>query len=161
VFLELAAAFPAYRFVAVGRGSASAESAHDAGLRKRYEGIPNLEIPGFINRFTEPERMHALLCRAHVLVNTAAREGLPLTFLEAAAHGCAILSAVNPDGFAERFGIMVTDGDFASGVRRILDAGPELRGSLARAYVLATYEKTAALAAHIGEYDRHARLKHL
>jgi glycosyltransferase involved in cell wall biosynthesis len=161
VFLELASTFPQYTFVAVGRGSASAESSYDASLRKRYGGIPNLEMPGFINRFTEPERMHALLCRAHVFVNTAAREGLPLTFLEAAAHGCAILSAVNPDGFAERFGALVTDDDFAGGVRRILEAGPEARGALARAYVLATYEKSAALAAHIMEYDRHARLKHL
>ena len=161
VFLDLAALFPQYTFVAVGRGSASAESSYDAALRKRYEGIPNLEMPGFINRFTEPERMHALLCRAHVFVNTAAREGLPLTFLEAAAHGCAILSAVNPDGFAERFGVMVADDDFAAGVRSILNADPESLGSRAREYVMATYEKSAALAAHIVEYERHARLKHL
>lgn len=161
VFLDLAAAFPAYQFVAVGRGSASAESAYDASLRKRYGGIPNLELPGFINRFTEPERMRALLCRAHVFVNTAAREGLPLTFLEAAAHGCAILSAVDPDGFAGRFGVRVDDDDFAGGVRRILDAGPAARGAEARAYVLATYEKSAALATHIREYGRHAALKHL
>jgi glycosyltransferase involved in cell wall biosynthesis len=161
LFLELATAFPSYRFIAVGRGSASAENEYDATLRKRYEDIPNLEMPGFINRFTEPERMQTLLRQAWVFVNTAAREGLPLTFLEAAAHGCAILSAVNPDGFAERFGVHVTDDDFAGGVRRILDADPETRGALAREYVLATYEKQAALRAHLTEYDRHARLKHL
>lgn len=161
VFLDLAAAFPAYQFIAVGRGSASAESSYDAALRRRYEGIPNLVMPGFINRFTEPDRMHGLLSSAHVFVNTAAREGLPLTFLEAAAHGCAILSAVNPDGFADRFGVNVNDGDFVAGVRRILEAGPEIRGAAARAYVLATYETKAALAAHILEYERHVRLKHL
>lgn len=161
VFLDLARTFPAYQFVAVGQGSASAESGYDAGLRARYRGIPNLDMPGFINRFTEPDRMHALLSRAHVFVNTAAREGLPLTFLEAAAHGCAILSAVNPDGFAERFGVHVTDDDFASGVRRILAADPRSLGEQARSYVMATYERDAALNAHIAEYERHVRLKHL
>jgi glycosyltransferase involved in cell wall biosynthesis len=161
IFLDLARQFPGYQFVAVGRGSASAESSYDAGLRARYGGIANLEMPGFINRFTEPERMRALLSRAHVFVNTAAREGLPLTFLEAAAHGCAILSAVNPDGFAERFGVHVSDDDFAGGVRRILAADPESLGDQARAYVLMTYERHTALNAHITEYERHARLKHL
>ena len=160
-FLELAQDFPSYRFIAVGRGSASAESTYDAALRRRFEGVPNLEIPGFINRFTEPDRMSSMLGRAHVFVNTAAREGLPLTFLEAAAHGCTILSAVNPDGFAERFGEHVTDDDFAGGVRRILARSPETLGTLARAYVLSTYETKAALEAHIQEYARHARLKHL
>jgi glycosyltransferase involved in cell wall biosynthesis len=161
MFLDLARAFPAYQFVAVGQGSASAESSYDATLRTRYGGIPNLQLPGFINKFKEPERMSALLGHAHVFVNTAAREGLPLTFLEAAAHGCAILSAVNPDGFADRFGVQVTDGNFVDGVRRILAADPEALGARAREYVLATYERSAALKAHIAEYDRHVRLKHL
>lgn len=161
VFLDLAAQFPEYRFIAVGRGSASAESSYDEALRRRYSGIPNLLLPGFINRFTEPEKMRGLLQESWVFVNTAAREGLPLTFLEAAAQGCAILSAVNPDGFAARFGVQVTDGDFAAGVRRILAADPHAAGARAHAYVRAVYENSAALRAHITAYEHHVRLKHL
>ncbi len=85
VFLELAKAFPEYHFIAVGQGSASAEASYDAQLRKQYQGIKNLEMPGLINRFKEPEHMNKILADTWVLVNTAAREGLPLTFLEAAA----------------------------------------------------------------------------
>ena len=160
-FLDLAERFPEYKFVAVGKGSASAEAGYDQRLRSRYQGIRNLDLPGFINRFTEPERMSALLASTWVFVNTAAREGLPLTFLEAAAYGCAILSAVDPDGFAEKFGVHVTDDDFAGGLQRLLSARPLERGALAHAYVRSTYENVAALRAHIEEYDRHAHIKHL
>ena len=45
MFLELASMFPDYRFVAVGQGSASAESGFDARLRRRYRDVPNLEMP--------------------------------------------------------------------------------------------------------------------
>ena len=95
MFLELASMFPDYRFVAVGQGSASAESGFDARLRRRYRDVPNLEMPGLINRFREPERMHRLLSDTWVFVSTAVREGLPLTFLEAAAYGCPIVSSVD------------------------------------------------------------------
>ena len=38
--------------------------------------------------------MHRLLSDTWVFVSTAVREGLPLTFLEAAAYGCPIVSSV-------------------------------------------------------------------
>ncbi len=161
LFLKLAAEFPSYRFVAVGRGSATAEAEYDEQLRERFSGIPNLELPGLINRFTEPEKMKKLLDETWIFVNTAAREGLPLTFLEAAAHGCAILSAVNPDGFAERFGVHVRDDDFSGAVRRLLESSPFDLGVGAHAYVRSTYECAAALNVHIEEYQRHARRKGL
>ena len=161
LFLSLAAEFPLYRFVAAGGGSAAAESGYAEKLRRQFSGIPNLELPGFINRFTQREKMEALLDETWVLVNTAAREGLPLTFLEAAAHGCAILSAVNPDDFAERFGVHVKKDDFAGGLRRLLAASPAASGAAAHAYVRSTYECHEALNAHEEEYHRHARRKGL
>ena len=47
--------------------------------------------------------------------------GLPNAFLEAAAHGCAILSAVNPDGFAAEFELHAAHGQFAEGLRHLLE----------------------------------------
>lgn len=158
VFLELARQFPEYHFIAVGQGSASAEAGYDAHLRQQYQGIKNLEMPGLINRFKEPERMNKILADSWVLISTAVREGLPLTFLEAAAFGSAILSAVDPDQFATRFGRQVIDDDFASALRALLSESPLEKGRAGHEYVKTTYENSRALAAHISQYQKYLEL---
>ena len=55
------------------------------------------------------------------MINTAAREGLPAAFLEAAAYKCAILSSNNPDGFAENFGYHVKDDNYTLGLKCLLE----------------------------------------
>lgn len=152
-FLELADRFPRLRFVAVGEGE---DADYDRALRRRYAGRDNLEMPGFVDRFAGDGRLDATLARAWVHVNTAAREGLPLTFLEAAAQGCAILSAVDPDGFARRFGARAEDGDFGAALERLLADDPLAKGRAAHAHVRSTCETSIALAAHVAEYERHA-----
>jgi glycosyltransferase involved in cell wall biosynthesis len=154
LFFELAKAFPAYRFIAIGQGSASAEAEEGNRLRSQYQGVRNLEIPGFINRFQEPQRLQQFLSDTWVLVNTAAREGLPLTFLEAAAHGCAILSAVDPDQFASRFGQVAVGNDFATALRQLLANDPLAKGKLAHSYVKQVYETSHALACHEAQYHQ-------
>ena len=119
VFLDLARRFPDVRFVAVG---ASRDPRWDAELRARYADVPNLEMTGFIDQFRS-NRLGEILQQSWVLVNTAAREGLPNAFLEATAHRCAILSAVDPDGFASQFGYHVQDDDFARGLAWLLAEG--------------------------------------
>ena len=153
IFMELARQFPQYRFIAVGKGSASAEGGYDVTLRKRYGRVENLVMPGLINRFTEPERLHEILSDTWVFVSTAAREGLPLSFLEASAYGCAILSAVDPDQFATRFGGLVRDDDFASGLQTLLTDSPLKKGRAAYQYVRTTYETGKALTAHTDRYE--------
>ena len=155
IFLDLARQFPDYRFVAVGQGSASAESGFDAELRRRFRDVPNLEMPGLINRFREPERMHQILSDTWVFVSTAVREGLPLTFLEAAAYGCPIISRVDPDQFATKFGRQVHDDDYAAAIRSLLADAPLEKGRAAYDYVRQTYETSKALQAHIDQYERH------
>ncbi|HQR14752.1 MAG TPA: glycosyltransferase family 4 protein [Nitrospira sp.] len=156
LFLELAAQFPDYRFVAVGKGSASAETGFDAELRQRFRDVSNLEMPGLINRFREPERMHQLLSDTWIFVSTAVREGLPLTFLEAAAYGCPIISRVDPDQFATRFGKQVHDDDYAAAIRSLLAEAPLEKGRAAYHYVRETYETSRALAIHQEQYARFA-----
>lgn len=116
LFLELAAKFPAVHFVAIGRAQ---NPRRDWMLRRRFAGLPNLTMPGFIDQF-ESAAFDEIVGRSWILANTSRLEGLPRTFLEAAARRCAILSRVDPDGFASRGGYCARSGDFASGLGALL-----------------------------------------
>ena len=76
-------------------------------------------MPGFVDQFSGTA-LSDLLGESWILVNTAEREGLPTSFLEAFAHGCAILSRVNPDGLVSRFGHVVENDAFAEGLESLL-----------------------------------------
>jgi glycosyltransferase involved in cell wall biosynthesis len=156
LFLNLAKQFPHYRFIAVGEGSTLGESGYGARLRQRYEHIPNLEMPGIVNQFEDPGGFSKTLSAAWVLVNTAARESLPLTFLEAAAHGCAILSAIDPEQLVTRFGEQVHDDDFEEGLRTLMAKSPIDNGRAAYEYMRESrHEHSRALAEHIGLYSHY------
>lgn len=116
IFFELAREFPHVRFLAAGK---SRDKEWDRHLRSKYGDIPNLEMVGFIDQF-QTDELSRLLGRSWILVNTAAREGLPNAYIEAAAHRCAILSAVDPDGFASKFGYHASKDDFAKGLKTLL-----------------------------------------
>jgi glycosyltransferase involved in cell wall biosynthesis len=150
LFLELARHRPDVRFVAVGK---SQDSAWDAELRRRFAGLPNLEMPGFVDQFSGTA-LAELLGKSWILVNTAEREGLPTSFLEAFAHGCAILSRVNPDNLVERFGEVVPDDRFADGLERLL-AGDAWRakGEGGRRYVSEHYELGRVVDRHLAIYE--------
>ncbi len=95
-----------------------------------------------------------VLSKSWILVNTAAREGLPNAFLEAAAHGCAILSSVDTDGFASRFGATVPDDDFATGLALLLENNRWREcGAHARSFVAQTFETGVAIKSHIDAYE--------
>lgn len=116
LFLNLVRAFPDVRFIAMGK---SRDANYERYLRETYGALPNLELMGFVDQFSDLR--HAdVLSRSWIMVNTATREGLPNAFLEAASSQCAILSAVDPDGFASQFGYHVQDGDFAKGLASLL-----------------------------------------
>ena len=149
VFFELAKRCPDVHCIAVG----AANSARmDRLLRQRYGGIANLELTGFLDRFASP-RFAEVLSRSWVLVNTAAREGLPVTFLEAASYRCAILSQVNPDEFASRFGCHAEAGDFEAGLRTLLSNDRwRACGEAACAYVGATHALDVVIDQHLDAY---------
>jgi glycosyltransferase involved in cell wall biosynthesis len=150
VFLGLAAEFPQVRFIAIGQGR-TAE--YDSRIRRRYGAMPNVELPGFIDQFASP-KFFELLRSSWVLVNTSLREGLPRSFMEAAGCGCAILSRVDPDGFASRFGFCADSDNFANGLAWLLeDDRWRALGDAARDYVSGTYGLDAAVAAHVDVYE--------
>lgn len=149
LFLDLAKQFPEVRFICVG---ASNDAAWDAQLHTRYRGQPNLDMRGFVDQFKGDE-LSRILGESWIIMNTSAREGLPNSMIEAAAHRCAVLSAVNPDDFAVEFGYHVEDDDFAKGLRHLLagDAWRE-RGLAAWRYVASTFATEPAISAHIAAY---------
>jgi glycosyltransferase involved in cell wall biosynthesis len=152
-FFDLAAVFPEVRFVAVGKAH---DSAYDRELRATYAHLPNIEMPGFIPRFGEGG-LTRLYEQAWVLVNTSAREGLPYTFIEACAWDCAVLSCLDPDGFASRFGYHVADesqAGFESGMRWLLedDRWREL-GRRGGEYVRSVFSEKSSIDAHLGRYE--------
>jgi glycosyltransferase involved in cell wall biosynthesis len=154
LFLELAARRPDVRFVAVGK---SQDVKWDAELRRRFGGLPNLEMPGFLDQFSG-SGLADLLGESWILVNTAEREGLPTSFLEAFAHGCAVLSRVNPDNLVQRFGEVVPDDRFADGLERLL-AGDAWRakGEGGRRYVQQHYELGNVVDRHLAIYQETLR----
>jgi glycosyltransferase involved in cell wall biosynthesis len=149
LFLKLAASFPDIRFIAVGH---SRDQEFDSSLRREYGHLPNLIMPGFVNQFGSGE-VADILGKSWILVNTALREGLPNSFIEAASHRCAILSSVDPDGFASRFGWRVENDDFATGLRWLLtDNRWQPLGERGYQYVKETYEGNIAIEKHLACY---------
>lgn len=149
LFFDLARKFPEVRFIALGQGRTAART---LALRRQYAGIDNLELEGFIDQFSST-RFQQVLSQSWILVNTALREGLPRSFLEAASFKCAILSRVDPDGFASRFGWRVANDDFADGLRQLLkDETWRRRGEEAHDYVTRKYGFEQAIQQHLAVY---------
>jgi len=149
LFLDLARQFPDVRFVAVG---AAQDAAFDAFLRDEYGDLANLELTGFIDQFSDP-RHREILSRSWVLVNPAAREGLPNVFIEAAAHRCALVSSLDPDAFVSRFGELAADEDYAAALRRLLENDTwRDKGQAGHRYVSETNAPDVAIERHLRVY---------
>ncbi|MEJ5223893.1 MAG: glycosyltransferase family 4 protein [Anaerolineales bacterium] len=151
LFFDLAEQFPAVQFVAAGSGR---DARWEQALRSRYGYLPNVRFLGFVDQF-DGSGLSDLLSRSWVLVNTSAREGLPTSFIEAAGHGCAILSEIDPDGFATQFGYHAAAGNFAQGLQHLLrDSSWQTLGARGRAFVQETFSINRSLQEHIRVYER-------
>jgi glycosyltransferase involved in cell wall biosynthesis len=148
LFCQLAASFPHVRFLAIGK---SRDQNYDQHLRDSYSHLPNLEFLNFIDQFRGNELSH-ILGQSWILVNTSFREGLPNAFIEAAAHRCAILSSLDPDEFASRFGAHVQEHDLAAGLEALL------AGDLWRTQGLKGYNYVRSVFSAEKAIDRHIRI---
>ena len=149
LFLELAAKFPQVRFLVAGR---SRNQAWEASLRRRFGHLDNVHMLGFVDQFGSS--LHSeIFSKSWILVNTATREALPNSLLEAAVHECAILSHVDADEFASRFGYHAAADDFEQGLAWLLehDRWREL-GKAAGTYVREVFELDRALDLHEAAY---------
>ena len=151
LFFELAKKFPHVKFIAFGK---SRDKKWGSYLKETYGYLPNLEMIGFVDQFSS--NLHSeILEKSWIMVNTATREALPNAFLEAAAHKCAILSAVDPDSFASKFGYHAKDDDFSQGLNFLLEnQNWEKRGELGYEYVKETFETNLAIDQHISVYNQ-------
>lgn len=72
----------------------------DKQLRVRYGHFKNIHFLGHQSGKIKDD----ILSKCWILINTSAYECFPVSFLEAAAHQCAIIATQNPDEFTEKFG---------------------------------------------------------
>ncbi len=152
LFLELAAQFPGVKFVF--GGACLNDPSLDTQIRQKCRGLKNLEAPGWMN---DTERA-AILDRSWILVNTSSRECLPVSYLEAGATKCAILSHGNADDFASDFGFWAKRGDlddYGRGLRFLLENNRwKALGEKANDYVRKTHEYGRVIDQHLSIYQQ-------
>lgn len=149
LLIALAKAFPYVQFIAVGT---SRDPKYDQKIRSQLLKLPNVEVHGLLNQF-EGDELAGIYSRSWILLNTAAREGLPNSYIESCAYECAILSAVNPDGFATKFGYHALQDDFPNGLNFLLkNKAWHSRGITGAEYVKQTFGLETAVQKHIQVY---------
>jgi glycosyltransferase involved in cell wall biosynthesis len=149
LFFDLARQNPGVDFIALGNNR---DETKDKILREQCRSIPNLQLPGVLDQFSNPE-WGRIMSRSWVLVNTSLREGLPTTFVEAAAHGTAILSHTDPDSFATRFGHCADEGHLNEGLAWLLtDERWRRLGEAGREWVAEHFATDRAIDAHLKAY---------
>lgn len=150
LMIELANSQPHVHFIMAGSGR---DKIYDQELRDKVSKSPNIEVTGFINQF-ESDQISTILSRSWIMINTAAREGLPNSFIEACAHKCAILSSVDPDSFSSQFGYFASDDDFSEGLQFLLqDERWKELGKKGYNYVNGLFSLDKAMERHINMYQ--------
>lgn len=153
IFCELSKEFPKVKFILLGK---SEDKIYDKSLREKYGSVSNLEMAGFIDQFHSRDRFNQILEQSWVVVNTSIRECLPVSYLEAAAYKCAILSGTekDPDDFAKNFGCYVQNDNYASGLEFLLESNRwQEQGEKGYEYVRKTHELNAVIDKHIAVYQ--------
>lgn len=105
---EVAKANPDVQFTILGEAH---DKTRDVQLRRHYSPVKNLLFRGF----TTGKEKDEWLRDAWILINTSVYEALPVSFLEALSHKCALLSTRNPDGYTSKFGFYASKSAFSAG----------------------------------------------
>ena len=120
-------------------------------LRRKYERFRNIKLKQFISE----EEKKELLSRSWLLLNTSAREGLPVTFLEAGAHGMSIISSVNPDNYTNMFGGTFNNIDEAVKCikKAVTEEWHQSKGKIAYNYIKKIHETRKVMSDHVKIYN--------
>lgn len=152
LFFELSKLFPEVNFIAMG-GSQPQHTNKELELKNKYSNVKNLKMAGWIFG----DEKSKILEESWVLINTSTKECLPVSYLEACAHKCAILSHGNADNFASEFGFWAQDGDldnFARGLRSLLNNNAwKNLGEEGFKYVKENHENDKVIEQHIRIYN--------
>jgi glycosyltransferase involved in cell wall biosynthesis len=124
LFGEIAKKMPEFEFYMLGQ--TFREKGVNSVIMGKYADIKNLHFPGHV----DGAEKESFLTEARILVNTSIHEALPVSFLEALAHGTLLVSNQNPENLTSKFGIWVGEvlGDgfdkvdlFVDAIRRIMN----------------------------------------
>jgi glycosyltransferase involved in cell wall biosynthesis len=152
LFFELAKKHQKIKFIATGLCQPDYKERENLLINK-YSNIPNLEMTGWV--FGEEKSQ--ILEKSWILINTSIKECLPVSYLEACAHKCAILSHGNADSFPEKFGYFAKEGeldDFDKGLEYLVkDNRWEELGEKGFQYVKDTFENNKVIDEHIKIYN--------
>lgn len=120
-------------------------------LSKAYEKYRHIHILNFISE----EEKQRILAKSWIHLNTSVREGLPSSFLEAGARGCAIVSSVNPDNYSSKFGSFVENGEFSKNLRNLIKSEECFeKGKLAHQHMLKFHQTSKVMREHIDAMNR-------
>ena len=147
VALEIARRFPEVDFYFIGKATGyPLYDKIEKFLRIEYSKFPNIKLKQFV---TEEEK-GKLLSQSWILLNTSAREGLPVTFLEAGSNGMTIISSVNPDNYTKMFGSTFKNIDDAVMLikRAVLEEWHLTKGKLAYNYIRNVHETEKVMRKH-------------
>jgi glycosyltransferase involved in cell wall biosynthesis len=120
-------------------------------LVKRYSKYTNIHFHGFISESEKADLLRA----SWIFLNTSAREGLLVVFLEAMANKCALVSFVDPDNYASNFGAVATK----SNLKQVLldSINSELHktvGENASIYIREKHETKKVMAEQVSIFSR-------
>lgn len=134
LFCETAKRLPQYEFFVLGK--TTREEAKNAEILAPYYNLPNLHFVGHV----EGEEKNKYLRESKILMNSSIHEALPVSFLEALAHGTVLVSNRNPEGLTSKFGIWTgqINGDGFEKVHLFVDAIKDLMEDEIRCETLAT-----------------------
>jgi len=155
IFFELAKKFPNVEFLTVGTATKTIDNER---FEKKYK-LKNLKFLGLI---TDEEKKSEILEKAWIIINTSLHECLPVSFLEAWAHKCAVLSCQNPDDLTRKYGYytgkilgtgMKEMDKFENGMKFLLEDGRwEKLGKQGFEYVKRNHEFDGVIKKHIKYY---------
>ena len=124
LFCEVAKLMPEYEFFVVGKFHRKMEENKAALSEYTDSKVKNLHFIGHL----ESEKKDAILKESRVLLNTSIWEGIPISWLEALAYGCTLVSCFEREELVERFGTYCgeIEGDGFKDVERFINPIREL-----------------------------------
>lgn len=149
---DVAREMPDVEFNILGKAHAAYGADRDQYFRHKYRDVKNLHFMGFQTGAVKEK----MLSEAWILINTSAYECLPVSFLEAMAHECALLSTQNPDDYTAMFGVHAkpTVKSMRVGLEALLmDDTWRVQGKAGREHVEQFHSTEKGVDAHIKLYE--------
>ena len=120
LFCEVAKRMPEYEFYVLGQYFRHLEDNKRMLSHYEIDNIPNLHFVGHV----DGEKKQKLIKESRILLSTAIWEGIPISWLECLSYGTLLVSDLERENLAERFGLFIgtVSGDGFDGVDKFVPA---------------------------------------